>query len=744
VFVTELGESQRTLGQIEDRNRRLLLQSARMVSTSPTLRAALDAWRGEDGRVVTRAQRVATITRAVARTFQGLDVDLLVITDDSGRVVTVAGNPGPTVGSSLRSLPAVRSALFGQRTVVDSAFGVLDGQGVLIEIAAVPILIKGFAVGGLLLGARVDRMMPADAQFETRRVVASDRMVLISSLESAAVGTRWRPQWSPANGTGATLVIGGEDYVTATLSLGAGQDGRPVHLYLLRSLTAAIDPVEAALTRRFLLAGLLATLLAGAGGAALSGTTLRPLARFVTFVQSGTGTDSYARFDEPHAPREISALTDSYNHLIASLERDHEQLQLRTVDLAKVNHRLNRQITQRERAEQALRESEEQLRQAQKLEALGALAGGVAHDFNNILAIILGYAEIVQAELPPGSAQQADVTRISDAAVRARTLVRQLLAFSRKQVLQPQVLDLNQVVEGVQPLLERLVGADVELAVRLAPDLACVMADPGQIEQVIMNLAVNARDAMPNGGKLLIETANTAFDAQSGHHPLPGGPVVMLAVTDTGIGMDAATRQRIFEPFFTTKPVGQGTGLGLATVYGIIRQSEGNITVFSAPGEGSAFRCYFPPAIASKAVQPVAPGHVPVSRGAETILLAEDEPELRQLLRRSLQRQGYTVLEAEDGEAALVVAANHRDVIHMLVTDVIMPHLSGRDLAERLLKSRPATRVLFMSGYSDDAIERHGMLMPDSRLLQKPVSPEVLLHAVRELLDGDLTGHAVT
>jgi signal transduction histidine kinase/ActR/RegA family two-component response regulator len=745
VFATELQESQRSIRQAQNRDRQLLLRSAILLSSSPTLRAALD-WRTDVGNARLRAQQTATVENEANSAFAGLGDDVLLITDDSGRVVTTVGNlRGPPAGTSLRSLPAVYAALFGQSGSPDSAFGVLDRRGAPpVEIAAVPILVHGFPVGALVLGRRVDRIVriaPASSFLGTHAVVASDR-VLASSLEGAPAGSAWHPQTLSLPRGASALAIAGEDYVTAIVPLGLGQEGRPVNLYLLRSLNAAIGPVERALTWQFLLAGILAVVLVGAGAAALSRTTLLPLSRFVNFMQSGTAIDRYARFNEPNAPREIATLTDTYNQLIESLQHGHEELQLRTVDLAQANDRLTGQINRRERAEQALRESEEQLRQAQKLEALGALAGGVAHDFNNILSIILGYAEIVQSELPAGSSPRADVGKISDAAVRARTLVRQLLAFSRKQILQPQVLDLNQVVAGVEPLLRPLIGEDVLLEVKLAPDLARVTADPGQIEQVILNLAVNARDAMPSGGRLCIETANVMLEPRVEEYPVAGGPVVMLAVSDTGIGMDVATRRRIFEPFFTTKPVGKGTGLGLATVYGIIRQSEGNITVFSEPGAGSVFRCYFPRAATPDGVAQFTAITPAPSRGAETILIAEDEAELRALMRRALERQGYHVLQAGDGAEALDVAANHDGPIHLVVTDVVMPRLSGKELAVRLLERRPGIRVLFISGYSDEAIERHGVLTPDSVYLEKPVSPEALSRTVRELLDAQLAVQA--
>jgi CheY-like chemotaxis protein len=371
------------------------------------------------------------------------------------------------------------------------------------------------------------------------------------------------------------------------------------------------------------------------------------------------------------------------------------------------------------------------------LEALGTLAGGVAHDFNNLLSVIMGFAQISAQNAPEDSALRADLGQISDAATRASVLIKQLLAFSRKQVLQPQIVDLNHIVSGMETMLNRLIGEDVSLETRLEPRLSRIKADPGQLEQVIMNLVVNARDAMPTGGTIVIETQNVRLDARYERRPeaIAAGPAVMLAVTDTGVGMDETTRRRIFEPFFTTKPPGKGTGLGLSTVYGIVRQSGGSITVYSQPGKGTTFRCYFQPA-AMDTARDTTPGisddH---SRGKETVLVAEDEAQMRTLLRRCLTDRGYSVLEASHGREALDVAAAHAGPIHLLLTDVVMPHMSGKELAQRLLAERPGLRVLFISGYSDEAIERHGVLAPGSAFLQKPIRPDELNRSVRQILD---------
>jgi len=388
-------------------------------------------------------------------------------------------------------------------------------------------------------------------------------------------------------------------------------------------------------------------------------------------------------------------------------------------------------------AEASVRRERLQLQQdlarAQKLEAIGRLAGGVAHDFNNVLTAILGSAELLMMDTPPGEHAREEVEIIRDAAVRAQDLIRQLLAFSARQVLQPVVLDLNDLIRDLGRMLRRLIGEDLTLDTDLAGDLGAVRADPGQVEQVLVNLAVNARDAMPDGGRLAIRTENV--DVTDGGD-LPAGPYALIEVTDTGTGMDAPTLARVFEPFFTTKERGKGTGLGLASVYGIVRQSGGHIAVTSTPGVGTSFRIHLPrvdaPVDTSRAARVVS---VPAA-GTETLLVAEDEQMVRVLIRKVLEQAGYTVLLASGGAEALQLAARHAGPIQMLVTDVVMPGMNGRELARRLLELRPDTKVLYLSGYADDAVERHGVLDPGTAFMQKPFSPGALASRVREVLGG--------
>ncbi len=384
----------------------------------------------------------------------------------------------------------------------------------------------------------------------------------------------------------------------------------------------------------------------------------------------------------------------------------------------------------------ARKELEAQFLQAQKMEAVGLLAGGIAHDFNNLLTAVLGSVELVREELRPTGDAAEDIDEIERAGRRAAALTRQLLAFSRRQVLQPSNIRLGVVVEGMEPLLRRLIGEDIELVVRREPGQGAVFADPNQIEQVIMNLAVNARDAMPNGGRLTIETADVELDEAyaSTHLPVAPGPYVMLAVHDTGTGMDSRTLVRVFEPFFTTKEQGRGTGLGLATVYGVVKQSGGSIWPYSEEGVGTTFKIYLP-RVAGGEVVAAGPAEGGARGGDETILLVEDDDAVRRIARVVLERRGYTVLEAADGENAVRLASAHGGPIDLVVTDIVMPGLGGPALLERLRDLRPDIPVLFTSGYTSDAVIRHGVETAETPFLQKPFTAEALARKVREVIE---------
>jgi signal transduction histidine kinase/CheY-like chemotaxis protein len=417
------------------------------------------------------------------------------------------------------------------------------------------------------------------------------------------------------------------------------------------------------------------------------------------------------------------------------------RVQERTAELVGANTALEREGLERKQVQEALLKSEEQLRQSQKMEAIGRLAGGVAHDFNNMLTAILGHSQLMRMRMGPENPAYRDTEEIELAAQRAASLTRQLLAFSRQQVLEPRVLDLNTLISEIDRMLRRIIGADIDMLTAPAPSLGRVKADPGQMEQVLLNLVVNARDAMPKGGKIIVETANVDLDetyarSHSGARP---GAYVLLAVSDTGGGIDPEVRARIFEPFFTTKEVGKGTGLGLSTVYGIVKQSGGLIDVYSEIGHGTTFKVYLPRLEGSVVEIAPRPRSAVAARGSETVLLVEDEDLVRAVIRETLELHGYHVVEASDGNQALHALERTSRTFDLVVTDVMMPQMSGPEFVERAARIRDRLKVLFISGYTDKAIVHHGVVGPRTAYLQKPFSPDVLAQKVREVLDGPET-----
>jgi signal transduction histidine kinase len=394
----------------------------------------------------------------------------------------------------------------------------------------------------------------------------------------------------------------------------------------------------------------------------------------------------------------------------------------------------------RKAAEEALRQSEQQLRQAQKIEAVGRLAAGVAHDFNNILTAITGHSELLLRQLGADDPRRKNAEQIEKAAYRAAALTRQLLTFSRKQVIELRVLELNAVILNIEKMLRRLIGEDIEFCTLLDSATGHIKADPGQIEQVIMNLAVNARDAMPNGGKLTVTTANTTLDKnQLNNFPnLCAGDYVMITIADTGTGMSEEVKAHLFEPFFTTKPPGKGTGLGLATCFGIVKQNSGHINVHSELGRGTTFKIYFPQVQAALEPARVRIRPTEAAGGNETVLLVEDEPVVRELAVATLREKGYTIVEAANGEEGLRMARQHHGKIDLVLTDVVMPGMGGKEMADALRTSHPDTKVLFTSGYTEDAMGHHGVLRPGIVFLQKPYMTATLARKVREVLDEGL------
>jgi signal transduction histidine kinase/CheY-like chemotaxis protein len=410
---------------------------------------------------------------------------------------------------------------------------------------------------------------------------------------------------------------------------------------------------------------------------------------------------------------------------------------------SRLNTQRRRQYQSQESLRVSLQERDaliDRLRQSHKMESMGRIVGGVAHDFNNILGTMLASVDFLIEELPAGGTPRADAETIRASVQRGAELTQQLLAFSRQQVLEPKVVNLNDLVSDTQRMLMRTLGEDIAIRVSLGDRLAAVRVDPGQVQQILLNLSVNARDAMPSGGALAIQTRNVVLSEATSmaHSVAKPGQYVVLTVSDEGTGMGAATLAQIFEPFFTTKPKGRGTGLGLSTVFGIVEQSGGHIRVVSAPGKGTTFWVFLP-AVGERPPEMTEPREVALPRGTETILLAEDDDELRTLTARVLTAQGYRVLEASDGVDALRVAEEHGGVLDLLTTDMVMPAMGGHDLANELTARRPGLKVLFVSGYADDAVGR-GALGPGDAFLQKPVDPKTLARKVRQVLDGELVG----
>jgi signal transduction histidine kinase len=437
----------------------------------------------------------------------------------------------------------------------------------------------------------------------------------------------------------------------------------------------------------------------------------------------------------------VSAVVSEETAVTAMKAGAHDYIMKR--NLARLVPAIERELSEaqtraaRKAAETALRQSEEQLRQTQKIEAVGRLAAGVAHDFNNILTAIMGHSELLLRQLDADDPRRKNAEQIEKVTHLAAGLTRQLLIFSRKQVIEPRVLNLNAVILDTKKMLCRLIGENIEFCTLLDPAAGHIKADPGQIEQVIMNLAVNARDAMPNGGKLTVTTTNTILDKNhlNNFPDMDAGNYVMIAIADTGTGMSEEVKAHLFEPFFTTKPSGQGTGLGLATCFGIVKQNAGHINVHSELGSGTTFKIYFPQV--QSALEPPRVHNKPteVAGGNETVLLVEDETVVRELAVATLREKGYTVVEAVNGEEGLCQARQHGGKIDLVLTDVVMPFMSGQEMADALRTSHPDTKVLFTSGYTEDALGHHGVLLPGIRFLPKPYMTATLARKVREVLD---------
>jgi signal transduction histidine kinase/ActR/RegA family two-component response regulator len=691
-FEDELRRNQSTFAQFEQQKLAQLSFGASLISRTASLPYALETYRAEaSSNGVRRGDLARTVQNELEQLVTESGRDMLFVTDESGRVFASAarrGKPFP-VGTDLSRMPEIKQGLDERERIARGGLAVLRQSDGDYQIAVYPVELGGYTLGALVLGERLDSasLKSASAAFDGYAVVSVGETIASGSfpgMNDRAVHALLAAQ-TAATGP-ATISIADQEFVVAPLPLGTTQDGAQVRLWLLQPLTQTVRALTRPLLKDFLVYGLMAVLCAAIGAALLARSVLGPFDRFVRYLREGTAAERLeSRFDASDAPAEVRTLNESFGALM-----------------------------------DALHLSEAQLRQAQKLEAVGTLAGGIAHDFNNLLTVITGFSQMALADAGADSSLTEDLGQVISASERATVLTRQLLAFSRKQVLQPTVLDLCAAVEDVAPMLRRLVGEHILIRIETErADLPRVLADRGQIEQVIINLVVNARDAMPLGGRIVIHVGRS-----------PEG--VMMAVADNGSGMPADVRERIFEPFFTTKEPGKGTGLGLSTVYGIVKQSGGTIEVESAIGSGTTFTVVLPASDAPLS-SAAAGADLAVPGGTETILLVEDEPSVRALAQRALEGRGYKVLAAGGHADALALVARTR--VDLLLTDVVMPEMAGPKLAERVLALQPAVGVLYMSGYADETL-RPFDIGAEVIFLRKPFTAPELARIVRLSLDS--------
>jgi signal transduction histidine kinase/DNA-binding response OmpR family regulator len=692
VFTAQLSRNQRTIRELQRRDARELLVFASVIVQAPTFEAALGTVQLERNQGLTGGGAARTVVDELEKRVRQVDADLIIATDDSGRVLGSASQRGISVpsGASLRSLGAVAHALDPNTPADTGAMAVLRTDSGYVETAVYPIVQDGITRGALVLGRRIDNAFAvAQGAIADANVIVTAGSIPVASSDQRLIGANVPALLeSHAGEASAIITLAGSDYVVAPVTLGETQDRVPVRLWMLQPLTQRVAALVEPLRRQFFVYGALAVIIAAFGAAFVARTVLSPFRRFVEYMRSGNAPEQREdRFDATNEAREVRTLNESFNQLMDSLAN-----------------------------------SQAQLRQSQKLEAIGTLAGGIAHDFNNLITVISGYTQLALMRTGRNSPEADDLRQVVDAADRAAKLTHQLLAFSRKQVLQPTVLDLADVVENVAPMLRRIIGEHIVLEIDSARPLSRVRADRGQLEQVILNLAVNARDAMPSGGSLTIATGNA-----------PGDRCVLLTVRDTGTGMRSEVRERIFEPFFTTKELGKGTGLGLSMVHGIINQSGGSITVDSEPGKGTKFEIRLPAVEIVSSTEEEVSANDDLPGGTETVLIVEDAEDVRVLARRALEERGYTVLVASNADDALAIAAKRR--VDVLLTDIVMPRTSGPQLVSRYPQSNPAPLVIYMSGYADDALSQYE-LDPNTVFLRKPFTPAVLLRTLRDALSA--------
>jgi signal transduction histidine kinase/ActR/RegA family two-component response regulator len=691
----DLQSSVRTFEVLEGQRQQSLSRSSEFIATLPTVRALMTT------------RDIPTIQDASIGLLKQSGAELLVLADRTGAISAIQTN-----NARLDQAQAQKFLEETYRKGDSHDWWIADGS--LYEVQLQPIEFGAFpnqtTIGILVLGHEINsgvansfgNVAGSDVVFR------SGSAILASTFSEQEKSELSRLRAIPAMSHGSDPIeiqIGNERFLTSGLRLSTVQ-GISVDLIVLKSLDKATAFLNS-LNRLLVALGIVTLLAGGALGFLIADNFTRPLSQLVSAVNALEGGD----YEFPLAKRrtdEVGVVTNAFGNMRTALQN-----------------------VQKEQ-----KELESRLRQAHKMEAVGRLAGGVAHDFNNLLTIIRGHSDLMAERPNLDEKQKNSVEQIQKAASRAVGMTRQLLAFSRMQVLQPRVVDLNAIITDMSKMLPRLIGEHIEYSFDAAPQLSPVQADPGQIEQVLMNLAVNARDAMPQGGKLIVKTNNAVLDAEGAakRPAMTAGEYAQISVSDTGCGMDEQTKAHIFEPFFTTKEIGQGTGLGLATVYGIVKQSGGFIWVESSVGKGTTFDIFLPRAKGPVSVVTPERTQRGAERGSGTILIAEDESGVRDLASQTLRAAGYTVLEAKDGEEALCVAENHEGTIHLLLTDVVMPKLSGVEIAERLRSKRPGMQVLLMSGYSEYSHGNKQSTESSMQMLQKPFSLESLTTRVREIL----------
>jgi signal transduction histidine kinase len=662
IVAEQLGRTQRALIDNQMRDLAALRHAASLIGQDARMRASM----ADDQTQQLDSALAATTRNELERELENVGQDVLVVVDQNARVFAGVSDSGAVSrGMDLSSLEAVKVVLDPAAPADTSLYGVLDLGGRAYSVASVPLVSGGRTLGAVLLGERIDSAYVG----RVRRMFGGDVIVRVGDTRPDSTG----------------------DVMAAPLSLGRNRSGDAVTLWLLQPVGAVSGALTRPILVQFILYGLAAVVLSGLGAALVAKSMLGPFDRFVSYMKGANPMSPSPRPDLGAASPEIRTLDESFAALMESL-----------------------------------RQSEAQLRQSQKLEAVGTLAGGVAHDFNNLLTVMTGYTELAMMRNGADARLQHELGQVLEASHRASRLTDQLLAFSRKQVLQPTVLDVNEVVSEIVPMLRRLIGEHIRIAVEPTAGIPCIVADHGQIEQVIINLVVNSRDAMPSGGVITIRTACHPERSEG------SAPRVTLSVSDTGTGIPDEIRERIFEPFFTTKEPGKGTGLGLSMVYGIVEQSGGAIDLQTETGKGTTFTIGFPASDAEREPKSAIGSLQPAPRGTETILLVEDEPELRELAKRTLESLGYQVIAPEHTEDALAVAIARK--VDLLLTDIVMPVMSGPTIVRRIADVGAMPPVIYMSGYADETLAEY-RLEQGSTLLRKPFSPSQLARVVRAALD---------